>query len=70
MLAVTASVVAFGSWVLWPVSSSSCVIYSGAYAPMNAPKTEVDAALQRRYDEALANGACGPKQARFRNWTR
>ncbi|MBD2835180.1 hypothetical protein ID871_32205 [Streptomyces pratensis] len=29
--------------------------------PMNAPKTEVDAALQRRYDEALANGACGPK---------
>ncbi|WP_327575705.1 hypothetical protein [Streptomyces sp. NBC_00145] len=70
VLTVTAAVVAFGSWVLWPVYDSSCVVYSGSYIPMNAPKAEVDAAVQRRYDKALADGACGPKRARFHNWTR
>ncbi|WP_371652032.1 hypothetical protein [Streptomyces mirabilis] len=70
VLTVTAAVVAFGSWVLWPVYGSSCVVYSGAYTPMNAPKDEVDAAVQRGYDKALADGACGPKRARFHTWTR
>ncbi|QTI42461.1 hypothetical protein JYK04_00219 [Streptomyces nojiriensis] len=65
-----AAVVAFGSWVLWPVYDSSCVVYSGSYVPMNAPKAEVDAAMQWRYDKAVADGACGPKRARFHNWTR
>ncbi|GAA5207588.1 hypothetical protein GCM10023323_23710 [Streptomyces thinghirensis] len=69
VLTVTAAVVALGSWTLWPVHDSSCVVYSGAYVPMNAPKTEVDAAAQRDYDKALADGACGPKRARFHNWT-
>jgi hypothetical protein len=63
------AVVAFGSWALWPVYDSSCVVYSGAYIPMNAPKAETDAAVQRAYDKALADGACGPKRARFHNWT-
>lgn len=70
LLTVTAAVVAFRSWMLWPVYDSSCVVYSGAYIPMNAPKAEVDAAAQRHYDKALADGACGPKRARFHNWTR
>ncbi|MFD9722583.1 hypothetical protein [Streptomyces sp. NPDC059072] len=70
LLTVAAAVFAFGSWALWPVYDSSCVVYSGAYTPMNAPKAEVDAAAQRRYDKALADGACGPKRARFHNWTR
>jgi hypothetical protein len=70
VLTVTATVVAFGSWVLWPVYDSSCVVYSGSYIPMNAPKAEADAAVQRHDDKALADGACGPKRARFHNWTR
>ncbi|MFG3369588.1 hypothetical protein ACIPWY_31370 [Streptomyces sp. NPDC090032] len=70
VLTVTAAVVAFGSWALWPVYDSSCVVYSGSYIPLNAPKAEIDAAVQRRYDKALADGACGPKRARFHNWTR
>lgn len=69
VLTVMAAVVAFGSWALWPVSDSSCVVYSGAYTPMNAPKAETDAAMQRAYNKALADGACGPKRARFHNWT-
>ncbi|MER5556212.1 hypothetical protein ABT001_31865 [Streptomyces sp. NPDC002793] len=68
-LTVMAAVVAFGSWALWPVYDSSCVVYSGAYVPMNAPKAEADAAVQRAYDKDLADGACGPKRARFHNWT-
>ncbi|MGW0786296.1 hypothetical protein [Streptomyces sp. NPDC002913] len=68
-LTVTA-VVALGSWVLWPVYNSSCVVCSGACTPMNATTDEVDAAVQRGYDKALADGACGPKRARFHNWTR
>lgn len=64
-----AAVVAFGSWALWPVYDSSCVVLSGAYIPMNAPKAETEAAVQRAYDKALADGACGPKRARFHNWT-
>ncbi|MFJ4830760.1 hypothetical protein ACIP79_12685 [Streptomyces sp. NPDC088747] len=70
VLAAAAAVVASGSWVLWPVHDSSCVVYSGAYVPMNAPKAEADAAVQRRYDKALADGVCGPERARFHNWTR
>ncbi|WP_371648203.1 MULTISPECIES: hypothetical protein [unclassified Streptomyces] len=70
VLTVTAAIVAFGSWVPWPVYDSSCVVYSGSYVPMSAPKAEVDTAVQRRYDEALGDGACGPKRARFHNWTR
>ncbi|MEV5609109.1 hypothetical protein [Streptomyces sp. NPDC052225] len=69
VLTVTSVVVAFGSWALWPVHDSSCVVYSGAYVPMNAAKAEVEAAMQRAYDKALADGACGPKRARFHNWT-
>ncbi|MFD3803104.1 hypothetical protein ACFWSF_33775 [Streptomyces sp. NPDC058611] len=49
--------------------NSLCVAYSGVYIPMNAPKAEADAAVQRVYDKALADGACGPKRARFHNWT-
>ncbi|MFG2590294.1 hypothetical protein [Streptomyces sp. NPDC048438] len=70
VLTVTAAVIAFGAWVLWPVYDSSCVVYSGSYIPMNAPKAEVDAAAQRGYDKPLADGVCGPKRARFHNWTR
>ncbi|MER6442348.1 hypothetical protein ABT275_39425 [Streptomyces sp. NPDC001185] len=69
VLTVTAAVVAFASWALWPVYDSSCVVYSGAYTPMNAPKAENDAAAGRAHDKALADGACGPKRARFRHWT-
>ncbi|MGV9247651.1 hypothetical protein [Streptomyces sp. NPDC003710] len=47
VLTVMAAVVAFGSWALWPVYDSSCVVYSGACIPMNAPKAETDAAVQR-----------------------
>ncbi|GAA3283617.1 hypothetical protein GCM10010493_75080 [Streptomyces lavendulae subsp. grasserius] len=65
-----AAAVAFGSWALWPVYDSSCVVCPGFYVPMNAPKAEVDAAAQRRYDKALADGACGPERACFHNWTR
>ncbi|MFC9583379.1 hypothetical protein ACFVJ8_11195 [Streptomyces yangpuensis] len=53
VLTVMAAVVAFGTWVLWPVYESSCVVYSGAYVPMNAPTAET-AAAQRAYDKALA----------------
>ncbi|MEV0918224.1 hypothetical protein AB0I93_28705 [Streptomyces sp. NPDC049967] len=66
---IAAAVVAFASWALWPVYDSSCVVYSGAYIPMNAPKAETDAAVQRAHEKALADGACGPKRARFHNWT-
>jgi hypothetical protein len=38
-------------------------------ASTNAPKAEADAAVQRDYDKALADGVCGPKRARFHNWT-
>ncbi|MFF2249752.1 hypothetical protein [Streptomyces sp. NPDC058142] len=69
VLTVMAAVVAFGSWALWPVYDSSCVVYYGTYIPMNALTAETDAAVQRAYDKALADGACGPKRARFRNWT-
>jgi hypothetical protein len=65
-----AAAVAFGTWALWPVYDSSCVVYAGVYAPMHAPKAETDAAVQQAYDKALAAGACGPKRARFHNWTR
>lgn len=70
MLAVTAAVVAFGSWALWPVHDASCVVYSGSYLPMDTSEAEVDASVQRRYDQALADGACGPPRARFHGWTR
>ncbi|MFD7551316.1 hypothetical protein ACFV0R_28540 [Streptomyces sp. NPDC059578] len=70
VLTATAAVVAFGSWAMWPVHDPSCVVYSGSYVPMNAPKAEVDAAVQQSHDEALADGACGPKRARFHYWTR
>uniref|UniRef100_A0AAU2VXN5 Uncharacterized protein n=1 Tax=Streptomyces sp. NBC_00008 TaxID=2903610 RepID=A0AAU2VXN5_9ACTN len=69
VLMVMAAVVAFGSWALWPVYNSSCAVYSGAYIPMSAPKAEADAAVRRAYDKTLADGACGPKRARFHNWT-
>ncbi|MFE2153784.1 hypothetical protein ACFXAO_27485 [Streptomyces lavendulae] len=69
VLTVTAAAVAFATWVLWPVHDSSCVVYSGSYVPMNAPEAEAEAALQRRHDKALADGACGPERARFHNWT-
>lgn len=68
-LTATAAVIAIGSWVLWPVNGSSCVVYSGDYVAANAPKAEIDAATQRRYDQALADGACGPKRARFHSWS-
>jgi hypothetical protein len=69
VLTVIAAVVALGSWSLWPVYDSSCVVYSGAYIPLNATKAKTDAVAQRVHDRALAGGACGPKRARFRNWT-
>ncbi|MFD3517441.1 hypothetical protein [Streptomyces sp. NPDC058657] len=69
VLTVTAAAVAFGTWALWPVHHSPCVVYSGAYTPVNAPQAETDAAVQRAYHDALADGACGPKRARFHNWT-
>ncbi|MEU5289391.1 hypothetical protein AB0G97_36150 [Streptomyces sp. NPDC020755] len=69
VLTMMAAVVACGSWALWPVYDSSCVVYSGAYIPMNTPKAEADAAMQRAYDKALTDGACGPKRARFHDWT-
>ncbi|MFD5556631.1 hypothetical protein ACFWIA_22660 [Streptomyces sp. NPDC127068] len=70
VLAAAAAVVAFGSWALWPVHDPSCVVYSSAYLPMGASKAEVDAAVRQGYEEALADGACGPKRARFHYWTR
>ncbi|MFE9727402.1 hypothetical protein ACFYQ5_28400 [Streptomyces sp. NPDC005794] len=63
VLTVMAAVIAFGAWALWPVYDSSCVVYSGAYIPINAPKAETDAVMQRAYDKDLADGACGPKRA-------
>ncbi|MEV3875142.1 hypothetical protein [Streptomyces sp. NPDC049906] len=68
VLTVIAAVVAFGSWALWPVRDSSCVVIAGAYVPMEATEAEVDAAVQRDFDRALADGACGPQRARFRGW--
>ncbi|MER5491436.1 hypothetical protein [Streptomyces sp. NPDC002490] len=60
--------VAFGSWALWPVRDPSCVVIAGAYLPMDATEAEIDAAVQRDFDRALADGACGPQRARFHGW--
>lgn len=70
MLAAAAAVVAFGAWALWPVADASCVVYSGAYVPADATKADTDAAVRRAHDKAVADGACGPKRARFHDWTR
>lgn len=34
------------------VHDSSCVVHSGTYFPMNAPKAEADATVQRDYGKA------------------
>ncbi|MDX2296816.1 hypothetical protein R6G00_32160 [Streptomyces roseofulvus] len=68
VLTVTAAVVAFGSWALWPVQDSACVVYSGSYVPANASQAEIDAAVRESYDKAVAAGACGPKRPRFSSW--
>ncbi|MFL4907469.1 hypothetical protein ACJ6WF_30770 [Streptomyces sp. MMS24-I2-30] len=64
---MAATVAALGSWALWPVYQP-CVTFTGAYIPLGAPKAEADAIERRAYERALADGACGPKRARFHNW--
>ncbi|MFI8321647.1 hypothetical protein [Streptomyces sp. NPDC085529] len=68
VVTVTAAVVAFASWALWPVQKSACVVYSGSYVPANASQADIDAAARESYDKALAADACGPKRPRFTSW--
>ncbi|MFI5664506.1 hypothetical protein [Streptomyces sp. NPDC051684] len=68
VLSLLAVAVAFGWYAARPVHPSSCVVFSGAYVPLDASPEELDAANQRTYDKALAAGACGPAHARFRGW--
>ncbi|MFB7346058.1 hypothetical protein [Streptomyces hydrogenans] len=70
-LATLAGAVAFGSYAVQPVYPR-CTIYPGAgsgaimSAGISAEEREVVA--RQAYEDALADGACGPSRARFRDW--
>ncbi|MFD8012593.1 hypothetical protein [Streptomyces sp. NPDC058955] len=66
-LIMLAAVIAFGWYAVQPVFPE-CTVYSGAYVPVDASAEEVDAATRQAYENALADGACGPPRARFRDW--
>ncbi|MFE1271305.1 hypothetical protein [Streptomyces sp. NPDC058758] len=70
-LAVLAAVVAFGWYAVQPVYPR-CTIYSGvgsgAIMSAGISAEEMEAIARQAYEDALADGACGPSHARFRDW--
>ncbi|MFF8601100.1 hypothetical protein ACF065_18400 [Streptomyces sp. NPDC015232] len=66
-LALLAAAVSFGWYALQPVYPR-CAIGSGALMSAGTSAEEREAAARQAYEDALADGACGPSQARFRDW--
>ncbi|MFD9791420.1 hypothetical protein ACFWXK_10765 [Streptomyces sp. NPDC059070] len=67
-MAVLAGAVAATGWYAAQPVRPACALYSGAYVPATASAAETDAASQQAYEKALADGACGPRHARFHDW--
>ncbi|MEU3723354.1 hypothetical protein [Streptomyces sp. NPDC031705] len=70
-LAVLAAVVAFGWYAVQPVHPRCTVhsaVGSGALVPAGTSAEEMEAVARQAYEDALADGACGPSHARFRDW--
>ncbi|MFF9148235.1 hypothetical protein ACF1BN_25620 [Streptomyces sp. NPDC014861] len=70
-LATLAAVVAFGWYALQPVHPR-CAIHtavgSGSLVSPGSSAEDREAAARQAYEDALADGACGPSRARFRDW--
>ncbi|MFF5487192.1 hypothetical protein [Streptomyces virginiae] len=66
-VAVLAAVVAFGWYAVQPVHPR-CAIGSGALMSAGTSAEEMEAAARQAYEDAVADGACGPAHARFRDW--
>ncbi|MET9040442.1 hypothetical protein ACFWAN_37825 [Streptomyces mirabilis] len=65
---VLAATVTFAWYAAQPIYPA-CTVFSGAYVPAGASASDRDAAYRQAYEQALADGACGPSHARFRDWT-
>ncbi|MFF2778532.1 hypothetical protein ACFVU3_26880 [Streptomyces sp. NPDC058052] len=69
-LATLAAVIAFGWYAVQPVHPR-CKTYavgSGSLTSAGASAEEREAVARQAYEDALADGACGPSRARFRDW--
>ncbi|MET8967015.1 hypothetical protein ACWEP8_09755 [Streptomyces hydrogenans] len=70
-LATSAAVVAFGWYAVQPVHprcAISTAVGSGSLTSVGTSAEERDAVARQAYEDALADGACGPSHARFRDW--
>ncbi|MFC7218815.1 hypothetical protein ACFQLX_11625 [Streptomyces polyrhachis] len=70
-LAMLAAIVAFGWYAVQPVYPR-CTIHSavgsGSIMSPSLSAEEMEAIARQAYEDALADGACGPSRARFRDW--
>ncbi|MEV4918927.1 hypothetical protein AB0K47_19195 [Streptomyces tirandamycinicus] len=68
-LAMLAAVVAFGWYAVQPVYPR-CTTHTavGSGAITGTSMEEMEAVARQAYEDALADGACGPSRARFRDW--
>ncbi|MFD0078761.1 hypothetical protein ACFVIY_41010 [Streptomyces sp. NPDC127166] len=69
-LATLAAVVAFGWYAVQPVYPR-CTTYavgSGSLMSAGTSAEEREAVARQAYEDALADGTCGPSHARFRDW--
>ncbi|MFF4012390.1 hypothetical protein [Streptomyces sp. NPDC001717] len=69
-LATLAAVVAFGWYAVQPVYPR-CTTYavgSGSLMSGGTSAEEREALARQAYEDALADGTCGPSHARFRDW--
>ncbi|MFJ6053448.1 hypothetical protein [Streptomyces sp. NPDC092307] len=70
-LAMLAAVVAFGWYAVQPVYPRCTIrsaVGSGGLVPAVTSEEEMTAIARQAYEDALADGACGPSHARFRDW--
>ncbi|URM88936.1 hypothetical protein LUW75_01630 [Streptomyces sp. MRC013] len=68
-LAALVAVVAFGWYAVQPVYPRCTIgVGSGSLVSAGTSAEEMEAVARQAYEDALADGACGPSHARFRDW--